>query len=194
MATPEEIPNIIAFIKSAWPVSDQQIQALANKLTRCCFPKRHLLVREGVALGMAYFIEQGMTRSFWIVDGQEITTSFSTEGSIVFSMDEVYYNKQSEEYVQAVEPLEAYSISVNELRSLVSDNIEWANWCRVIHQNEYRRLHRSHKERLTLPARERYEAFAAQFPDVSRRARLADIASYLGITPPTLSRLRNLLS
>lgn len=148
------------------------------------------MVREGVALGHAYFIERGMTRSYWIVDGQEVTTSFSTEGGLVFSMDELYYGLASQEYVETVEPVEAFAITVDDLRHLTCSNLELTNWMRVIHQNEYRRIHRSHKEQLTLPARERYEAFAAQFPSVCRRARLTDIASYLGITSSTLSRIR----
>ena len=190
MIEEKDIPNIIRWVRSSWRVSDSSLRELMDRLTPCRFPKRHLLVREGAALGLAYFIEEGMTRSYWVVDGEEITTSFSTEGSIVFSMDEVYYRRLSEEYVQAVEPITAYAISVDSLLELTSSNIEWANWSRIIHQNEYRRLHRSHKERLTLPARERYQAFAEQFPEVCRRARLTDIASYLGITPATLSRLR----
>ena len=59
-----------------------------------------------------------------------------------------------------------------------------------IHQFEYRRIHQSHQERLTLPAKERYLMFLREFPEVSRRANLYDIASYLGITPSTLSKLR----
>ena len=61
---------------------------------------------------------------------------------------------------------------------------------RIIHQDEYRRLHRSHKERLTLPAKERYEEFQKQFPEVCKRVNLGYIASYLGVTQSTLSRLR----
>lgn len=73
---------------------------------------------------------------------------------------------------------------------LFETNIELANWGRIIHQDEYRRLHRSHKERLTLSAKERYEEFRQQFPQVNQRAQLGYIASYLGITLSTLSRLR----
>jgi hypothetical protein len=80
-----------------------------------------------------------------------------------------------------------------DLTRLFQTNIELANWGRIIHQNEYRRLHRSHKERLTLPAKERYEEFKQQFPQICQRVKLRYIASYLGITLPTLSRseLRN---
>lgn len=84
----------------------------------------------------------------------------------------------------------AYRIALEDLLRFFETDIELANWGRIIHQDEYRRLHQSHKDRLTLPARERYEAFRSQFPEVCRRARLSLIASYLGITSSTLSRLR----
>jgi len=186
----DDIPNVIAFVRRAWPVSDKSLEVLSEMLVKQTFPKHYKLVREGTARGFAYFIERGMTRSYWLVDGEEITTSFSSEGSIVFSMDELYYGSASEEYVETIEPATAYSIEVKALLDIVSRNLDLCNWWRVIHQNEYRRLHRSHKERLTLPAKERYAEFATQFPDVCLRARLTDIASYLGITPATLSRVR----
>ena len=139
----------------------------------------------------AYFIEKGMTRSYWLVNGEEITTSFSCEGGIVFSMDELYYNKMSAEFVETLEDVVAYKIALSDLIRLFQTNIELANWGRIIHQNEYRRLHRSHKDRLTLSAKERYEEFMQQFPQICQRVQLGYIASYLGITLPTLSRLRS---
>ena len=132
-----------------------------------------------------------MTRSYWLVNGEEITTSFSCEGGIVFSMDELYYNKMSEEFVKTLEDVVAYKITLSDLIRLFQTNIELANWGRIIHQNEYRRLHRSHKDRLTLSAKERYEEFMQQFPQICQRVQLGYIASYLGITLPTLSRLRS---
>lgn len=183
--------DIFNAIRAVYPVSDESLRDLEALLAPCRFPKRHLLVRAGgVRCRSAYFIKKGMTRSYWVVNGEESTTSFSLEGDIVFSMDELYYDKPSEEYVETLEEVEAYKISVAGLRHLFETRIEWANWGRVIHQNEYRRLHRSHKERLTLPAKERYESFLRQFPEVCRRANLGYIASYLGITLSTLSRLR----
>lgn len=109
---------------------------------------------------------------------------------MVFSMDEVYFGKTSEEYAQTMEPVDAWRIPVGDMNRLFRENLELCNWGRVIHQNEYRRLHRSHKERLTLPASERYLQFCEQFPEVCRRANLGYIASYLGISQSTLSRLR----
>ncbi|MDE6489886.1 MAG: Crp/Fnr family transcriptional regulator [Muribaculaceae bacterium] len=186
--------NIIGSIRSRYDVSDRSMRKLVDHLVRCSFPKSHLLVREGSYARSAYFIERGMTRSFWMVDGEEFTTSFSTEGGIVFSMDELYYGQPSQEYVETLEEVVAYRIAISDLVRLFETDIEFANWGRIIHQDEYRRIHQSHKERLTMPARERYEAFRNQFPEVCRRARLSLIASYLGITSSTLSRLRRKFS
>lgn len=69
-----------------------------------------------------------MTRSFWLVNGEEITTSFSWEGGIVFSMDELYYNKPSEEFVETLEDVVVYKISLVDLTKLFQTNIELANW------------------------------------------------------------------
>ena len=182
--------HILDHIHALVPLSPETERALTDCLTPCRFPRRCLLVEEGRRTGAAFFIERGITRSYWLVNGVEITTSFAAEGSIVFSMDELYYDKPSEEYVETLEETEAYKITLDDLRRLFRTNLELANWGRIIHQNEYRRLHRSHKERLTLPAAERYEAFCRQFPDFAQRVQLGYIASYLGITLPTLSRLR----
>lgn len=192
---PADIPNICSWIHSL--ADADKSDDISDSLVRLCgimhpvmFAKRQRLVSEGIRIGYAYFIEKGMTRSFWLVDGDEFTTSFSVEGSIVFSMDEMYYGRCSEEFVEAVEPIEAYAVKIPELMELVKSDAILNRWWITIHQNEYRRLHRSHKERLTLPARDRYAEFARQFPEVCRRARLTDIASYLGISLSTLSRLR----
>ena len=181
--------RVLARMREFSPISDSCRDKLAAVLEPCSFAKRDCIVREGELVNAAFFIEKGMTRSFWMVDGEEITTSFSTEGGIVFSMDEIYYGRPSEEYVEAIEDIEAYRIEAARLRELITTDIELAVWWGAIHQYEYRRLHQSHRERLTLPARERYEAFFRQFPDVCRRAQRSYIASYLGVTPSTLSRI-----
>ena len=164
--------NIIDKMNSLYPISDETIQILKENTVLCHFPKRHQLIEADKFCKSAYFIEEGMTRSFWLVNGEEITTSFACEGAIVFSMDELYYNKMSEEFVETLEDVVAYRISLTDLLRLFQTNIELANWGRVIHQNEYRRLHRSHKDRLTLSAKERYEAFKLQFPQMCQRIQL----------------------
>ncbi|MDE7442881.1 MAG: Crp/Fnr family transcriptional regulator [Muribaculaceae bacterium] len=182
--------KVISNMRALCRISEETEKRLRESVIRCDFPKRYRLIEEGGRLNVAYFVERGLTRSYWLVDGEEYTTSFSSEGSIVFSMDELYYGLASQEYVETMEPVAAYRISLDVLRAMFDENIEMANWGRIIHQNEYRRLHRSHRDRLTLPAPERYMEFMRQFPEVGRCANLGYIASYLGITLSTLSRIR----
>ncbi len=71
---------VMDWMKSLCPLSDETVRELEACVTPCRFPKRHLLVREGIYCKYAYFIEKGMTRSYWLVDGEEITTSFAGDG------------------------------------------------------------------------------------------------------------------
>lgn len=177
-------------MRSIAPISEATVDTLCEYVTPCAFDKRAMILERGRYCRYVWMLESGLVRHYWLSDGNEIVTSFSIEGHLIFSMDELYYGEKSQEYAQAVERVEAYRIPVHTLNELFATNLELCNWGRIIHQNEYRRLHRSHRERLTLSARERYETFLRQFPEVSRRANLYDIASYLGITPSTLSKLR----
>ena len=173
------------------PVSQETAVALASCLEPCCIDRHVHVLEEGRRLRYVWFIEHGLLRHYWLVNGVEINTSFSVEGHAVFSMDELYYDMPSQEYAETLEPVYAYRISISDMNRLFETNLELCNWGRIIHQNEYRRLHQSHKDRLSLSAAERYLNFIKQFPDVCQRCNLGYIASYLGITLPTLSRLRS---
>lgn len=173
------------------PISDATVALLSEHLVPCHIEKREMILEKGRYCRYVWLLEQGMVRHFWLRGGNEIVTSFSVEGHLIFSMDELYYGEKSQEYAQATETVEAYRIPVKTMNELFSTNHELCNWGRIIHQNEYRRLHHTHCERLTLPAKDRYEMFLKEFPEVSLRANLYDIASYLGVTPSTLSKLRS---
>lgn len=67
--------NIIDKMNSLYPISDETIQILKENTVLCHFPKRHQLIEADKFCKSAYFIEEGMTRSFWLVNGEEITTS-----------------------------------------------------------------------------------------------------------------------
>lgn len=73
--------NIIDKMNSLYPISDETIQILKENTVLCHFPKRHQLIEADKFCKSAYFIEEGMTRSFWLVNGEEITTSFGSSFS-----------------------------------------------------------------------------------------------------------------
>ena len=89
---------------------------------------------EGIYCKYAYFIEKGILRAYWVVDGEEYTTSCGAEGCIVFSMDELYYNKKSEEYVETLEEVEAYRINISDLNGLLGASLELCGWGGVMNR------------------------------------------------------------
>lgn len=102
----------------------------------------------------------------------------------------LYHNRAGFEYVETIEPTLAYSIPISILNELYETNIEIANWGRVIHQECLLSLQCIRIDNLTMTAKERYEALLSIFPDICQRVNLGYIASFLGISISTLSRIR----
>ncbi len=166
------------------------MEELTSKFVRHEFAKRTLIVKGGVLDRRVYFIEKGITRSYCYIDEKEITTWFSAEGDITFGLLDLYRNEAGFEYVESLEDTLMYSITIEELNELYRTNIDIANWSRVIHQECLLALQCARIDRLSLSAKERYEKLLRISPNICSRVNLGYIASYLGITLPTLSKIR----
>lgn len=185
-----DINNIRNSIKKYYPVTDESIEQLSRHFKIHHFPAKHIIIRGGIIDRNVYFIEKGLTRSYCLVDGVEHTTWFSKEGDITFGLLCLYHNVAGFEFVETVEPTLAYSIPVNVLNELYDRNIEIANWGRVVHQECLLSLQCVRIDNLTMTAKERYQALLRTFPDICSRVNLGYIASFLGISLSTLSRIR----
>ncbi|WP_207531970.1 Crp/Fnr family transcriptional regulator [Desertivirga arenae] len=184
------IKNIIKGIKQYYPVSDDSINVLAQYFTKQQLPKNHLLTKPGVRDNYVYFIEQGCSRTFLFIDGKEVTNWFSKEGDVTFSSNSLYHRTAGFEYIQLLEDSLIYRLSIETLNKLYSENIEIVNWSRVIHQEVLLKMQTLRLDRLSLSAKDRYEKFLSENPDLFNRVNLGFIASYLGMTQPHLSALR----
>jgi CRP-like cAMP-binding protein len=131
-----------------------------------------------------------MTRSYTLHDGKEITTWFSMEGDVACGSWDLYRNKAGFEYVETLEETLVYSISIETLNELYKSDIDIANWMRVLQQENFLRLQDIHISRLNLSAYERYEKLMSECPALFHRVTLGHIASFLGITQQSLSRIR----
>ena len=157
------------------------------------YPKKHILTSSFQKDKNFYFLEQGIARSFCVIDGKEATSWFSLEGDIVFSTNNFYgYIKGYEhEKVQLLEDSLLYAIPVKVLETLYLTNIEIANWSRILHQEAFIMNEKRLISRLYHSAEERYCELLATRPELFRRVNLGYIASYLGISQVTLCHLRN---
>lgn len=110
--------NIIESIRKQYPVSDLTIKELESYLTPCSFPKRYQLIKEGIYCKYAYFIEKGILRAYWVVDGEEYTTSFGAE-DVLFSAWMNYITTKKRRICGNAGRSEAYRINISDLKNLM---------------------------------------------------------------------------
>lgn len=182
--------NIISSMRKLYPVSDDAIALLASNLTVQLFAPKEIIMRAEHRYKKTFLIEQGITRSFFLVNGRDITNWFSIEGYFAGGSLDQYQNKPSFENIEALEQVKAYSIPISTLNELYDKNIDLANWARVLHQEIFLMMQALRIDRLNLSAKERYDKFRQENPEICNRVNLGHIASYLGITLPTLSKIR----
>lgn len=186
----KQIPNIISGIRKYYPVSDKSILKLSNLFTEHHFPKHHLLTKAGTLDHNAYFIEKGCTRTYFNIVGKEVTNWFSREGDITFSSDSLYHKQPGLDFVEVLEDSVIYSIPIDYLDRLYEEDIEISNWSRIIHQEVLLRMQELRISRLSQSAKDRYEFFLSDYPDLINRVNLGYIASFLGMTQQHLSSIR----
>lgn len=191
----QTMQNIINSLKTQFNLSDGSIRELFAHSAVREIPKKQVLTSSFRHDPHFYFIEQGITRSYCVVEGKEVTSWFSAEGEIVFSTNNFYGKTPGYEYeiVQALEDTVAYAIPIKDLDVLYQTNIEIANWSRILHQQAFIETEKRLIARLYQSAEERYVDLLQSRPMLFRRVNLGHIASFLGISQVTLCQLRNKL-
>ena len=183
--------NIINKIRKYYFVSDEAIAIITSCFKEHTFPAKTIIIQAEKLDRQVFFIEKGITRSYVLHNGKEITTRFSMEGDVTCGSWDLYRKKAGFEYVETIEKTLAYSISIDKLNELYQLHIDIANWMRVLQQENFLLLQETHINRLNLSVKERYKKLQQDFPNICNRVNLGYIASYLGTTLPTLSKIRS---
>ena len=182
--------TILSKFNDDFNLSENAINELKSLFEEKQFPKKHILIEPGKVCNYYYFIEKGLIRYYILADGKEVTTWFSKEGNIAFSMMSAYYNEPAFNYAELLEDCIFYSVPVNRLNQLIDKNLELCNWSRSWHQRGFLELEVIHLRLLTMTASERYQLFLDENPELHNRINLGHLASFLGMTQVTLSRIR----
>ncbi len=177
-------------IRAIYPVSDASWARFCALTHELQLPRKHPLIRAGLACGHVYFIEQGLCRSYCMIEDDELTSWFSCEGDFTFAMNELYYGKPGFESVELLEDSLIYALKITDLNNQHESNLDWCNWSRICHQQHLLRVQVARIDRLTLTAEQRYQKLLREWPQLHQRVNLGYLASYLGMTPQSLSRLR----
>lgn len=153
-------------------------------------PKGSLLFQQHKIEKRLYFLKKGLVRAYASTPDHEVTFWFGMEGSIVLSMKNYISNEKSYEDIVLLEDCIFYEIHSDILQSLFKTNIDIANWGRKFAELELIRAEERLIDLQFKTAKERYTDLITHHPDIIQRVALGHIASYLGITQVSLSRIR----
>ena len=172
------------------PLSSQSIQLIAGKMQLIQLPKNTTLIDADKVEKKLYFIKKGIVRAYIIDDGKEITFWFGKEGDLILSMRSYVENKISYETIELMEDCELYEIKSSDLQLFYATNLEIANWGRKLAEIELIKTEERFISRQLGTAIDRYKKLLEENPSLINRVQLGYIASYLGISQVTLSRIR----
>lgn len=137
-----------------------------------------------------YFINKGVARIYYFKDGVDITESFSFENNIIARIESLFTGKPSRKAIQILEDSEIVAINSTLLFKLYDKFPEVERLFRLIFESAYVDTVNRIESIQFHSAEERYKALIKDAPNVLKRVPLKYIASYLGITQVSLSRIR----
>ena len=172
------------------PVTADSIDKLKAITKEVSLPKNHILFRAGKIENSIYFIKKGIVRAFIPAEDQDITFWFGMESDLAISMKSYTMAEPGYENIELLENTELFQINDTELKKLFSEDIDIANWGRKLFERELTKTEERYISRQFKTATERYSDLLKNHKKLLQRVQLGHIASYLGISQVSLSRIR----
>ncbi len=188
-----KMEQLLSNISTYYQISKAAEEKLVDALERKIIAKNELLLTEGQVCRHLYFLEKGALRGYYNVDGKEITHWFGFENDFVTSFFSFTTGKPSVENIQLLEGSILWCISKNKLTNLFNEYHEIERLVRIAYEKYYIRLEERFVNAHFKTAKELYENLVQETPHIIEKVSLGYIASYLGISQETLSRIRNQL-
>ena len=183
--------NISDFLKTLVPFSQNELNDILSYFEKEHVPKNQVLIKESQVCKKLYFIEEGLGRSYYRKDdGKEITQWFFGVGKFMSSADSFFNQTPSLYYLEVLEDSVLYSISYENMERLLAKYHNMEKFIRLLSIEMFAKFVHKLNAIQFQTARERYDFMISEFPDISHRVPLGHIASYLGMTQETLSRIR----
>ncbi len=152
------------------------------------------IIEAGETTYKGYVILKGLIRNFHVLpDESERSVLFRQEGEFVTSYASLFSNEPSTENTEALEETSTFEFDMLEIRALTENNLAFIrSYTKVLEQSLVETIRRIDEFTLKTPE-ERYQTFISRHPDLKDRVQQKYLASYLGITPISLSRIKSRL-
>ena len=182
--------TIDKILDDIYPLPEVSKLNLIKNITTVSYQKGFILLRADKVGKNIYFIKKGILRAYARIADNEITFWFGKEGDTVISMKSYVANHKGYEDVELLEDSDLYALNMEDLQNLFNNDIHIANWGRKFAEQELVKTEERFISRQFQTATERYKELMTNNPDLLQRVQLGHIASYLGITQVSLSRIR----
>ncbi|HKO80281.1 MAG TPA: Crp/Fnr family transcriptional regulator [Chitinophagaceae bacterium] len=188
-----QLEQLLDHIKNYYQLSPEAQHALHDCFEQVVVNKNEYLLNEGKICRHLYFVQQGALRGYYTLDGKEITHWFGFEKDFVTSFHSFITQEPAVENIQLLEGSVLWVISKDTLSALFNQYHEIERLVRIAYEKYYIRLEERFVNAHFKTATERYESLFKEAPHILERVPLGHIASYLGISQETLSRIRSKL-
>jgi CRP-like cAMP-binding protein len=172
-------------------LSTQQREDICKLFKPRYLPKDYLLLEQGDISSDLHFLVEGAVRQSYYQDGKEITSGFGFEGDFVNSLYSFVSRKPSIENIVLIADCQLLTITYEGLQCLYEKDPVWNKLGRLIMERYYIQLEERLFRMQSQSASERYHDLLANHPEIVDRVKLGHLASYLGVTQETLSRIRS---
>ncbi|RZJ91469.1 MAG: Crp/Fnr family transcriptional regulator [Chryseobacterium sp.] len=172
-------------------IGAEDFERIESCLTKRFVKKKRSLLQEGDVCNHLYFVTKGALRSYRIdMAGNEHIMQFALEDHWVADLASFITQSQGDMYIETIEDSEILLLPYKELQGLLIEMPSLEKFFRQLFQHAYVSLQRRVALRESKPAKDRYLELIAAQPSIAKRIPLLYIASYLGITAESLSRVR----
>ena len=171
-------------------LNPQQQRSLLDVVKPVFLSKDDVLLEQGEVASDIYFVNKGILRAACEVESKEVTRWFCFEEHFAAAYFSFAYRQPSEDRITAVTDSEIFSISYSALEALTTKDSVWIDLNRHLVEHYYTVLLDRVMSFQTCSTAERYSALLAERPNIEDQVPLGYLASYLGMSQETLSRLR----
>lgn len=183
--------RFLNFLSSIQPINEVEKDLIRKISTKQSIRKNEELQPIGHTCRTIYFVSKGMLRIRYLKDGTDITESFEPENSIVARAESLFARIPSKKAIEAIEDSELIAVSALKLFELFDEHpVVERLFRKIIEQQYVRTIQRIESLQFHTPE-ERYKLLIQLQPDILKRVPLKHVASYLGITQVSLSRIRS---
>ena len=182
--------NIHDIIKSIYKLPLASLETLTRSVSEVGYPKCFHLFRENRKEAKSYFIKEGIVRAYANKKEKEVTFWFGHEGDAIFPLQTLFAGVEEYASIELLEDSILYEIDLKRLRDLYLTDIHIANWGRKFAEYTCIKSEQLFIARQFKTPTEMYKELLTECPDIIQRVPLGIVASYLGISQVSLSRIR----